>query len=114
VAASSGVTSRARDDSRTRVVTIIRPLLRLFDDLRDTDSSLGETEFELLVSPWFFDGARAPIPRSKTSRWVVARTFSWLGRNRRLARFREVCRDAGHLRYPRLYPAGPQAARRGV
>src|SRR6478672_6715271 len=44
-------------------------------------------------------------------RWVVERTFSWFGRNRRLA---EDLENPGHLRYPRLHPACPQAACQGV
>jgi transposase len=47
-------------------------------------------------------------------RWVVERTFSWFGRNRRFEGLREPCRNPGHLRYPRLHPTGPQAARQGV
>ena len=50
-------------------------------------------------------------------RWVVERTFSWFGRNRRLAKdFENLAetRNPSHLRYPRLYPACPQAARQGV
>ena len=48
-------------------------------------------------------------------RWVVERTFSWFGRNRRLAKdFENLAETPGHLRYPRLHPAGPQAACQGV
>ena len=48
-------------------------------------------------------------------RWVVERTFSWFGRNRRLAKdFENLAETPGHLRYPRLHTVGPQAARQGV
>jgi len=44
-------------------------------------------------------------------RWVVERTFSWFGRNRRLAEdFENLAETPGHLRHPRLDPASPQAA----
>ena len=45
-------------------------------------------------------------------RWVVERTFSWFGRVS--PRTSRTCRDPGHLRYPRLHPACPQAACQGV
>jgi hypothetical protein len=42
-------------------------------------------------------------------RWVVERTFSWFGRNRRLAKdFENLA--ASLLRCSRLYPTCPQAA----
>jgi transposase len=48
-------------------------------------------------------------------RWVVERTFSWFGRNRRLAKdFENLAETLGHLRDPRLHPACSQAARQGV
>ena len=48
-------------------------------------------------------------------RWEVERTFSWFGRNGRLAKgTREPCRNPGHLRHPRLHPVGTQAACQGV
>ena len=48
-------------------------------------------------------------------RSVVERTFSWFGRNRRLAKdFENLAETLGRLRYPRLDPTGPQAARPGV
>jgi transposase len=48
-------------------------------------------------------------------RWVVERTFSWFGRNRRLAKdFENLAETVGRLRYPRLHPAGPQAACYGI
>jgi hypothetical protein len=48
-------------------------------------------------------------------RWVVERTFSWLGRNRRLAKdFENLAETLGRLRDPRLHPACSQAARQGV
>ena len=46
-------------------------------------------------------------------RWVVERTFSWFGRNRRLAK-ENLTETLATFRYPRLHPAGHQAARRGV
>jgi putative transposase len=47
-------------------------------------------------------------------RWVVERTFSWCGRNRRLSKdFGNLAGNPGHLRYPRFRPAGPQAACQG-
>jgi transposase len=48
-------------------------------------------------------------------RWVVERTFSWFGRNGRLAKgLEKPCRNPGHLRHPRLHPVGTQAACQGV
>ena len=48
-------------------------------------------------------------------RWVVERTFSWFGRNRRLAKdFENLAETLAALRYPRLHPASPQAACQGV
>ena len=44
-------------------------------------------------------------------RWVVERTFSWFGRNRRLAKDFE---NLTETLATRLHPAGPQAARQGV
>jgi hypothetical protein len=48
-------------------------------------------------------------------RWVVERTLL-LVRTKPASRqgLREPCRNPGHLRYPRLHPAGPQAACQGV
>ena len=47
--------------------------------------------------------------------WLVEQTFSWFGRNRRLANdFENLVETLATFRYPRLYPAGPQAARQGV
>jgi len=44
-------------------------------------------------------------------RWVVELTFSWFGRNRRLAKdFENLPQDPGYLRYSRLHQPGPQAA----
>jgi transposase len=46
---------------------------------------------------------------------MLERTFSRFGRNRRLAKdFRKPRRNPGHLRYPRLHPACPQAPCQGV
>ena len=42
-------------------------------------------------------------------RWEIERTFSWFGRNRRLAKDFENLRNPDHLHDPRLYPACPQA-----
>jgi transposase len=51
------------------------------------------------------------VPR----RWVVERTFSWFGRNRRLAKdFENLAETPGRLRYPRLHPACSQAPCQGV
>jgi transposase len=47
------------------------------------------------------------VPR----RWVVERTFSWFGRNRRLAKLREPCPDPGRLRDLRVHPTRRQAIR---
>ena len=48
-------------------------------------------------------------------RWVVERTFSWFGRNRRLAKdFENLAATLANLRYPRLDPTGPQAARQSL
>ena len=48
-------------------------------------------------------------------RWVVKRTFSWFGRNRRLAKDYEKLADAlRRLHHPRLHPHRPQAARQAV
>ena len=47
-------------------------------------------------------------------RWVVERTFSWFGRNRRLAKDFENLTETLAIRYPRIHPASPQAARQGV
>jgi Transposase DDE domain len=80
---------------------------------------------------WPVDAAVAKVPRLRLEivkrrddmkgfvvlprRWLVERTFSWFGRNRRLGQgLREPCRNPGHFRYPRLHPTGPQAARQGV
>jgi transposase len=47
-------------------------------------------------------------------RWVVERTLSWFGPNRRLAKdFENLAENPGHLRYPRLHPACLQAACQG-
>jgi transposase len=41
---------------------------------------------------------------------LVERTFSWFGRNRRLARdFENLAETTGYLSHPRLHPACPQA-----
>jgi transposase len=45
-------------------------------------------------------------------RWVVERTL--LVRTQPASRQGKPYRNPGHLRYPRLHPAGPQAARQGV
>ena len=51
------------------------------------------------------------LPRRR----VVERTFSWLGRNRRLAKdFDNLAEIPGHLCYPRFHPACHQAARQGL
>jgi transposase len=48
-------------------------------------------------------------------RWVVERTFSWFGRNRRLAKdFENLAETLGHLRYPGLHPTRCQASRQAV
>ena len=50
------------------------------------------------------------VPR----RWVVERTFSWFGRNRRLAKdFENLVPDPGRLRDPRVHPTRRQATRLG-
>jgi len=50
----------------------------------------------------------AVVPR----RWVVERTFSWFGRNRRLAKdFENLVPHPGRLRDPRVYPTRRQATR---
>ncbi|MGA8761187.1 MAG: hypothetical protein WB611_33600 [Stellaceae bacterium] len=75
---------------------------------------------------WQVDAAVAKVPRLRLAIvkrsddikrfvvlprcWVVERTFSWFGRNRRLSKDFEN----GHLRYARLHPTGPQAASQGV
>ena len=44
-------------------------------------------------------------------RWVVERTFSWFGRNRRLAKdFEKPCRNPAGLRHPRCHPVRHQEA----
>jgi transposase len=48
-------------------------------------------------------------------RWVIERTFSWFGRNRRLAKdFENLAATLASFRYPCLHPAGSQAACQGV
>ena len=48
-------------------------------------------------------------------RWVVERTFSWFGRNRRLAKdLREPRRPPRRLYRPRLHPPRPQAPRQDI
>ena len=48
-------------------------------------------------------------------RWVVERTFSWFGRNRRLARdYEKPRRHSRYLRHPRRNPTGDQAPRKDV
>ena len=43
-------------------------------------------------------------------RWVVQRTFSWFGQNRRPTQdFENLANTPGHLPHPCLYPARPQA-----
>src|SRR6267142_3566649 len=56
------------------------------------------------------EGLRRSLPR----RWVVERTFSWFGRNRRLAKDFETLPKPWPPSYPRLHPASPQAACQGV
>src|SRR6202035_1491312 len=46
-------------------------------------------------------------------RWVVERTFSWFGRNRRLAKDFENLAET-LATFVTLHPTGPQAARQGV
>ena len=44
-------------------------------------------------------------------RWVVEHTFSWSGRNRRIAKdFENLAETLATFRYPHLHPAYPQAA----
>ena len=44
-------------------------------------------------------------------RCMVERTFSWFGRNPRLAKdFEKPCENPGHLRDSRFHPARAQAA----
>ena len=48
-------------------------------------------------------------------RWVVERTFSWFGRNRRLAKdFENLTETLATFVTLAFHPAGPQAARQGV
>ena len=48
-------------------------------------------------------------------RWVVERTFSWFGRNRRLAKdFENLAETLGRLRYHRQHPTRGQATRKDV
>jgi hypothetical protein len=47
-------------------------------------------------------------------RWVVGRTFSCWPQSASRRGLREPRRNPSHVRYPRLYPACPQAARQGV
>ena len=81
---------------------------------------------------WQVDAAVAKVPRLRLAivkrnedvkgfvvlprRWVVERTYSWFGRNRRLAKDFENLGEtlAGYLRHPRFHPARPQAACQGV
>ncbi|MGC2204276.1 MAG: hypothetical protein WA633_29555, partial [Stellaceae bacterium] len=59
------------------------------------------------------DGAKSfgALPRRR----VVQRTFSWFGRNQRLAKdFENLAQTPAPLRDPRLHTAGPQAARYGA
>jgi transposase len=77
---------------------------------------------------WQVEAAVARVPRLRMAiikrsddrkgfvvlprRWVVERTFSWFGRNWRLAK--RTFRNSGRLRCPRLHPACSQAAYQGV
>src|SRR5271166_2325675 len=48
-------------------------------------------------------------------RWMVERTFSWFGRNRRLAKdFENLAETLATFVYPGLHPARRQAARKGA
>ena len=80
---------------------------------------------------WQVDAAVAKVPPLRTEivkrsgnmkgfvvlprRRVVERTFSWLGRNRRLAKgLRESCQKPGRFGCPHLHSACSQAACQGV
>ena len=80
---------------------------------------------------WQVDAAVAKVPRLRLKivkrgddikgfvvlprRWVVERTFSWFGRNRRLAKdFENLADTLATYRDPRLHPACPAAACQGA
>jgi len=80
---------------------------------------------------WQVDAAVAKVPVLRTQivkrsndakafvvlprRWMVERTFSWFGRNRRLAKdFENLAETLATFVYPGLHPARRQAARKGA
>jgi transposase len=79
---------------------------------------------------WQVEAAVAKVPRLRLAivkrsddvkgfvvlprRWVVDRTFSWFGHNRRLAKISRTSPKPSPTSSPRFYPARPQAACTGV
>jgi len=94
--------------------------LRAADQAR-TDFALIESNLEFIMGQLARMPTRAYLCRmlllATASIWallgivlLVERTFSWFGRNRRLARdFENLAETTGYFSHPRLHPACPQA-----
>src|SRR3954452_24426368 len=105
------------DSVLSNVTTVYRCVALISSDIaklrvRLVEKKGDEVWFETSV-PAFSPVLIKPcvLPR----RWVVERTFSWFGRNRRLAKdFENLAETMATLREPRFDPARPQADCQGV